>query len=279
MPPSVFLSSRRFPGARNPLAGTPWHDGDGAIRARAEPRPWEARAVSCAVPSEPDSVADRLAAVRARIDAAALAASRDPGSITLVAVSKGQPPEALRAAYAAGQRVFGENYAPEVVRKHAAIEDLPEVRFHFIGGLQRNKAKEVVPRVAMVESVDREDLARELDRRATAAGRRLDVLIEVNVGGEASKSGASPADLPAIVRAVRAMPGLALRGLMTIPPEVEDPAEARPFFAALRALAAEHGLEALSMGMSHDFEAAIAEGATIVRVGTAIFGARSYPAR
>jgi hypothetical protein len=231
------------------------------------------------VSSEPESIAGRLAAVRARIDAAARAAGRDPSTVTLVAVSKTQPPEAIREAYAAGQRDFGENYAQEVVAKHAALADLEGLRLHFIGGLQRNKAKDVAPRAAMVQSVDREDLARELDKRAAAAGRTLEVLLEVNVGGEASKSGAAPADVPALVKAVRALPHLALRGLMTIPPEVDDPAEARPFFAALRELAKAHGLAALSMGMSHDFEAAIAEGATIVRVGTAIFGARAYPPR
>jgi pyridoxal phosphate enzyme (YggS family) len=231
------------------------------------------------VSSAPEPVAGRLAAVRARIDAAARAAGRDPSSVTLVAVSKTQPAEAIRAAYAAGQRDFGENYAQELVAKHAALADLDGLRWHFIGALQRNKAKDVAPRAHVIEAVDRLELARELDKRAAAAGRTLEVLLEVNVGGEASKSGAAPADVPALVDAVRALPRLALRGLMTIPPEVDDPADARPYFAALRALAQEHGLAELSMGMSHDFEAAIAEGATLVRVGTAIFGARSYPAR
>lgn len=226
---------------------------------------------------DPDSVAGRLAAVRARIEAAALGQSRDPRSVVLVAVSKGQPPEAIRAAYAAGQRVFGENYAQELVRKAAALADLGDLRFHFIGHLQRNKARDVVPRAARIETVDREDLARELDQRADAAGRTLDVLVEVNVGDEATKSGVSPDALPALIDAVRALPHLALRGLMTIPPDVDEPNKARPFFAKLRELAAEHALDELSMGMSHDFEIAVAEGATHVRVGTAIFGARVYP--
>jgi hypothetical protein len=224
---------------------------------------------------EPESLAARLAAVRQRIDAAARAAGRDPAGVSLVAVSKGQPPEAIRAAYAAGQRVFGENYAQELVRKAAALADLPDLAWHFIGRLQRNKARDVAPRVTMVEAVDREDLARELDRRAAAAGRTLDVLVEVNVGGEASKGGAEPGEVGALVAAIRGMKHLALRGLMTIPPEVDAPEAARPFFARLRALAAPHGLAELSMGMSHDFEAAIGEGATMVRVGTAIFGARA----
>jgi pyridoxal phosphate enzyme (YggS family) len=214
------------------------------------------------------SVAENLARVRARV----------PPGVTLVAVSKTQPPEALREAYAAGQRDFGENYAQEWRDKAAALADLADIAWHFIGALQTNKVKYLVaapgaPRATWVHTVDRLALAEELSKRSARAGGTTRVLLEVNVAGEASKSGCAPGDLPALADAVRPLPGLELRGLMCIPPAEGDP---RPHFARLRALrdALGGGLPDLSMGMSADYEAAIEEGSTLVRVGTAIFGAR-----
>jgi pyridoxal phosphate enzyme (YggS family) len=216
-------------------------------------------------------VAHGLAVVRARIAAACVAAGRDPGSVELVAVSKTQPVEAVRAAYAAGQRVFGENYVQELVAKAAACADLADVRWHFIGHLQRNKVRDVVRVGATVEAVDSARLAAALGERAGAEGRILDLFVQVNVAAEPQKSGCAVTDLPAVIEAVRAQPALRLRGLMTVPPADVDP---RPVFDALAALAAAHDVAGLSMGMSGDLEAAIAAGATHVRVGTAIFGAR-----
>ncbi len=221
-------------------------------------------------------VAQGLAAVRARIAAACVAAGRPPGSVELVAVSKTQPVEAVRAAYAAGQRVFGENYVQELVAKAAACADLADVRWHFIGHLQRNKARDVVRVGATVESVDSARLAAALGERAGAEGCRLDLFVQVNVAAEPQKSGCAVAELPGVIEAVRAQPALRLCGLMTVPPADVDP---RAVFDALAALAAAHGTAGLSMGMSGDLEAAIAAGATHVRVGTAIFGARRPPSR
>ncbi|APR83649.1 Hypothetical protein A7982_08998 [Minicystis rosea] len=222
-------------------------------------------------------VASRLADVRQRVEAAAAKAGR-PGGVLLLAVSKTKPPEAIREAYAAGQRAFGENYAQELAAKAEALRDLDGIVWHFIGRLQRNKAKQVAPVAYAVHTVDRADLAAELGKRAEAAGVSLRVLVEVNVSGEASKGGCTPAEVGEVLAAIRAASSLEAIGLMTIPPDTEDPEDARPFFAALRKLRDEHGgaavLPELSMGMTHDFHVAIEEGATIVRVGTAIFGAR-----
>ncbi len=212
------------------------------------------------------SVAARLDEVRARIARACDAARRDPASVTLVAVSKTHPPEAIREAIDAGQTIFGENYAQELVQKAAKVEG---ARWHFIGHLQRNKARAVLETGAVIETVDSVRLIEELGRRAE---REVEVLLQVDVAREASKSGCAVEDLPALVEAARAAPRLRLRGLMTVPPFEGDP---RPWFRALRSLAEAHGLPDLSMGMSADLEAAIAEGATIVRVGTAIFGPRA----
>lgn len=222
------------------------------------------------------TIAGRLAEVRGRIAAAAARAGRPAESVTLLAVSKTKSEALIREAYAAGQRDFGENYVQELCAKAAALSDLPDLRWHLIGPLQRNKVKQVVPVAALVHTVDRPALAEEIEKRAAAAGRTVPVLIEVNVGGEASKAGCPPFGVAALAGVVRAMPHLSLRGLMTIPPDTEDREQARPFFAALRALRDQIGeLSELSMGMSHDFEIAVEEGATIVRVGTAIFGSRS----
>jgi hypothetical protein len=193
-------------------------------------------------------------------------------------VSKLQPEALIRAAYACGQRDFGENYVQELVSKREALADLAEIRWHLIGHLQRNKAKYVAPFVHLAHTVDDRDLGAELGRRAKSAGRVLDALVQVNVGGEAQKSGCAPGDLAALLRDLAAVEGLRVRGLMTVPPHTDDPAGAGPFFDALRALRDAHGgpeaLPTLSMGMTHDLEVAVAAGATLVRVGTAIFGAR-----
>lgn len=222
------------------------------------------------------AIAERLSEVRARIERATLAAGRAPGSVTLVAVSKTMPPEAIREAYAAGQRLFGENYVQELTDKRAALADLAELELHFIGHLQRNKVKDVLRARATIETVDSERLAEEIARRAEGLGARVPILVQVNVAREPQKAGCDPDALPALITRLRALPSLELRGLMTIPPHEEDPERSRPWFRALRELAtAELGASAwLSMGMSADLEAAIVEGATHVRVGTAIFGAR-----
>ena len=225
-----------------------------------------------------NEIAARIAAVRGQIDEAAARAGRPPGAVRLLAVSKTKPPLAIRAAYAAGQREFGESYAQELAQKAEALRDLDGIVWHFIGRLQRNKARQVVQAAGVVHTVDRAELAAELGKRTAAAAIRVRVLVEVNVSGEASKGGCAPADLAAVLAAVAAEPSLTAIGLMTIPPDTDDPEEARPFFASLRALRDQHGgaaaLPELSMGMTHDFAVAVAEGATIVRVGTAIFGAR-----
>lgn len=219
-------------------------------------------------------VAAGLRAVEARIASACARAQRARSEVTLVAVSKTHPDEAVRAAYDAGQRVFAENYAAALVSRAALVRTLPGASLRFVGHLQRNKVRAVLETGAAIETVDSERLALAIDEGARARGVAWPVLLQVNVGREAQKSGCLPEDLPALVRAVRALAGLRLEGLMTVPPHTEDPEGARPHFAALRTLAAAHGLGALSMGMSHDLEVAIAEGATHVRVGTAIFGDR-----
>jgi len=207
------------------------------------------------------TIAARLAALRARI----------PPGVTLVAVSKTHPPEAIREAYAAGQRHFGENYAQEWREKADALADLPDLRWHFVGGLQTNKVKYLAGRVHLLHAVDREELARELSRRFGQKGAVARVLLEVNTGAEPTKSGCAPADAPRLAEALRALPSLELQGLMCMPPPADDP---RPHFRLLRELRDRLGLKELSMGMSADWEIAIAEGATIVRIGTAIFGER-----
>jgi pyridoxal phosphate enzyme (YggS family) len=197
--------------------------------------------------------------------------------VRLVAVSKTKPASAVREAYAAGQRDFGENYAQELAEKAEQLADLPDIRWHFIGHLQSNKAKLVAPIAHLVHTIDSPSLARELAKRAEKLGReRLRVLVEVNVGGEAQKHGTQPDELAKLLDAVAAEQNLLLQGLMTIPPH--DLVEARRAFERLAELRDRHGgptrLPELSMGMTDDLEVAVACGATIVRVGTAIFGAR-----
>lgn len=220
------------------------------------------------------AIAERLSQVRARIDRACLRAGRDPASVRLLAVAKGHGPLAIRAAYASGQRDFGENYVQELEGKAKALLDLQDLRFRFIGRLQRNKAKLACELVHAVDTVDSEALARELSRRAGALGRELEVLIQVNVDREAQKAGVLPEQVPALIDTVRVLPALSLAGLLAIPRASEDPERARPAFAALRELARQHALRELSIGMSADLEVAVEEGATLVRVGTAIFGPR-----
>lgn len=215
-----------------------------------------------------------LGAVRARIERACEAVGRDPSEVTLVAVSKTHPVEKIREAYELGQRVFGESYAQELVAKAEALQ-LDGIEWRMIGHLQRNKAKRVVGVATAVDSVDSLRLAAAIDRHARDADRIVDVCIEVNVAAEPQKAGVTLDALDALVGSVRELDALRLEGLMTVPPAEGDP---RPCFAALREAAERHGLKTLSMGMSGDLEQAIAEGATMVRIGTAIFGPRTPPA-
>ena len=223
-------------------------------------------------------IAARWQAVRARVDEACARAARDPKTVTIVAVSKTHPAAAVRAAAAAGATDFGENYAQELATKRGELADVAGMRWHFIGRLQRNKAKLVAGQVALVHAVDTVDLAQELAKRA--AGVTQPILLSVNVAGEETKGGVASAAAIALAKDLAAVPGIRLDGLMTMPPPSDDPDASRPAFEALRALRDEieqalgQPLPVLSMGMSGDFEIAIACGATHVRVGTAIFGVR-----
>lgn len=208
-----------------------------------------------------DTIASRLERVRKGI----------PEGVCLVAVSKYQPAEAIREAYAAGQRDFGENYVQEWREKADGLTDLPGLVWHFVGSLQTNKVKYLAGRVGLVHTVDREELAREIARRWEKIGARARVLVEVNLGGEASKGGCAAGQVPALVEVLRGLSSLEVAGLTAIPPPEDDP---RPHFVALRALRDRLGLRELSMGMSGDHPVAIEEGATLVRIGTAIFGER-----
>ncbi len=231
------------------------------------------------------SIAENLAKLRDRITAAARRAGRNPDEIALMAVSKTMGADAIREAYAAGQRLFGENRVQEFAAKHEGVRDLADAEFHMIGHLQSNKAARAIEMFFAVDSIDSLRLAEKLNGAAAAAGKRLPVLIELNLGGEESKSGLNPVStgFGELLGAAARLEHLEFRGLMTIPPFTEDPQSARPYFKRLRDirdniarrdLPAIH-LDTLSMGMSHDFEIAIEEGSTCVRVGTAIFGPRS----
>ncbi|MCM2359814.1 MAG: YggS family pyridoxal phosphate-dependent enzyme [Geobacteraceae bacterium] len=228
------------------------------------------------------SIADNLKIIEERIKAAALRAGRDPATVRLVAVSKTQPAALVSAAALGGQRLFGENYVQELAAK--AVEVKERVEWHFIGHLQSNKVKQVAGLVTMVHSVDRLSLAQEIDRQWGRLGGVCDVLIQVNIACEASKCGTTVEELLALASAVARLPHLRVRGLMTMPPFFDDPEGARPYFRELQRLAAAIAAEGLagvemvelSMGMSGDFEVAIEEGATLVRVGSAIFGERHY---
>jgi PLP dependent protein len=219
---------------------------------------------------EHSSLADRLAHVRERIANACAAAGRNPASVRLLAVTKVFGPEAVIEAYALGLRDFGENYVQEMERKAPVLASLKDARFHLIGHLQSNKTKKAAQLFSSIDSVDSVKLA----ARLNAEAKPLDAMIEVKLSDEEAKSGAAVADLPAIVEAIRASSHLTLRGLMTVPPWSENAELARPCFAQLRELAARYDIPELSMGMSNDLEVAIQEGATWVRVGTALFGRR-----
>jgi PLP dependent protein len=231
------------------------------------------------------SVAQNVAEVRQRIAASAQRAARDPEEVVLMAVSKTFAPEHIREAYAAGLRVFGENRVQEFSGKAAALSDLHDAEWHMIGHLQSNKAVAAAAVFAAVDSLDSLKLAEKLNASAEKLGKKLGVLIEIKVGGEIAKSGLAPdsGELEDLLTAAPQLERLEFRGLMTIPPFTEDAQEARPYFRKLRALrdriAARRlpavRMDALSMGMSHDFEIAIEEGSTCVRVGTAIFGERT----
>ena len=223
------------------------------------------------------TIAGNIARVEARIRAAALAVQRDVTSIHLLAVSKTKPAAALREAHAAGVRDFGENYLQEARAKQVELADLP-LCWHFIGPIQSNKTRDIAEHFAWVHSVDRLKIAQRLSEQRPADLPPLNICIQVNVSGEASKSGCTPTDLPALAAAISALPRLKLRGLMAIPEPTEDRAEQDAAFAAVRTLqeSLNMGLDTLSMGMSHDLESAIAQGATWVRIGTALFGARDY---
>jgi hypothetical protein len=225
--------------------------------------------------SAADDIAANLAAVRARIAAAAARAGRDAAAVRIVGVTKRHPDAAVERAWAAGLRDVGENFAQELLRKRDAIACAGALRWHFIGRLQTNKVKAIVGKVALIHAVDSERLAREIDRRAAEAGVVQDVLVAVNLAGEDSKSGVPPGDVEQLVALLAALPAARGVGLMAMPPLVENPDDNRAHFAALRALR-DRLLPggALSMGTTADFEVAVEEGATLVRVGTALFGER-----
>ncbi len=228
-----------------------------------------------------NDIVSNLAAIRQRVAAAAAAAGRQPGDVRLLAVSKTFGADHVRAAYAAGQREFGENKVQEALQKKDETADL-DIRWHLIGHLQSNKAKKAAPAFAAIHSIDSLDLLRRVDAAAAGAGTTPDVYIQVDLAGESTKFGAPEADVPEIARAAMDCRAARLRGLMLLPPWFDQPERARPYFRRLRELRdrlVEEGIDAarmreLSMGMSHDFDVAIQEGATLVRVGTAIFGQR-----
>ncbi len=230
------------------------------------------------------NIASNVAAVRTRIAEACARAGRDPAGVTLVAVSKGHAMDLVRAAVEAGCLDLGENRAQELLPKAVEAASMgltPAPRWHFIGHLQRNKVRDVLPHIAALHSLDSVDLVREIGGRARGLPSGVSLpryplpcYLEVNVAGEAQKQGVTPGALPDLLRAAQACEAIELRGLMTVAPHLGDPERVRPVFRALRALAEAHGLDGLSMGMTEDYPVAIEEGATVVRVGRAIFGAR-----
>lgn len=225
------------------------------------------------------TIAENIAKVAGRIRDAAQAAGRNEHAVGLLAVSKTKPVSALREAYASGQRDFGENYLQEALDKQSELGDL-DITWHFIGPIQSNKTKAIAAHFDWVHSVDRLKIAERLSAQRPEGLPPLNICLQVNISGEATKSGCLPEELPGLASAIQALPGLRLRGLMAIPEPQDDPARQREPFAQLRELQASQNLplDTLSMGMSHDLEAAIAEGATWVRIGTALFGARDYSA-
>jgi PLP dependent protein len=233
------------------------------------------------------TIASNLTGIRERIDAATKRAGREPSDIALMAVCKTFPADAILEAYAAGQKLFGENRVQEFADKFPELTELKDARFHMIGHLQSNKTAKAAEIFQAVDSIDSPKLAHRLNDSAQKLGKTLDVLIEINVGGEEAKSGLAPdsSEINAILSQAPEWTNLRIRGLMTVPPYSDDPEGARPYFRRLREMRdhinARHlpslALDTLSMGMSHDFEVAIDEGSTCVRIGTAIFGGRSKP--
>lgn len=217
-----------------------------------------------------NSLAERLTQVEERIHSAAARAGRRRSDITLVAVTKKFSSDVIREAYSLGLRHFGENYVQEFEGKHPAVKDLGDATFHFIGHLQSNKTRIASQIFHVIETVDSVKLARRLNE----TGALLELMIEVKLSSETSKAGAAPEELPSLITAIRSCSNLRLTGLMTMPPWSDKPEETRPYFRRLAELGRAHGLPKLSMGMSHDLEAAIEEGATHIRVGTALFGIR-----
>ena len=228
------------------------------------------------------AIAENLKAIKERIAQAARRAGREPGAVRLVAVSKTKPAEAVAEAYACGQGIFGENYVQELVAKKEELP--PGICWHFIGNLQSNKVRQIAGKVDLIHSVDRLSLAREIDRQWGALGKVCEILVQVNISREETKGGTGCEELLGLVREAAQLPHLKVVGLMTMPPFFDDPEGARPFFRKLRELAAEVEragiagvtMRELSMGMSGDFETAVEEGATLVRVGSALFGERHY---
>ena len=218
-------------------------------------------------------LSEKLAQVEERMHAAAARAGRARADVTLIAVTKKFPASVIREAYGLGLRVFGENYVQEFEGKHAAVADLEGAEFHLIGHLQSNKAKPAAELFSVIQTLDSEKLA----RRVEGMGNPLEVMIEVKLSEEQAKAGAAPEEVPRVIDAIRTCAHLRLTGLMTMPPWSDDAEVTRPYFRKLAALARLHGLTKLSMGMSHDLEAAIEEGATHIRVGTALFGPRTKP--
>jgi pyridoxal phosphate enzyme (YggS family) len=213
---------------------------------------------------------ERLADVENRIAGALVRSGRRRDEVTLVAVTKTFPPSAIQEAYDAGLRDFGENYVQEFESKRPQLPELPEARFHLIGHLQSNKSRKATELFQTIQTVD----SVKLTSRLRESGVPLDVMIEVKLSQEESKHGADPAEISGIAEAISLSPNLTLRGLMTIPPWTEEAEQSRPYFSELREIAARHGIAGLSMGMSNDFGVAIEEGATHIRVGTALFGRR-----
>ena len=227
------------------------------------------------------SIAENLLKINEQIHAACLRAGRDAAEVSVIGVTKTVPVNRIREGIEAGVRILGENYVQEAAQKVQALSDL-EVSWHFIGHLQSNKVKVALESFAWIHTLDRENLARELNRVAQKLGKTIPVLVQVNTGDEESKSGLAPEDVSAFFDLASSLDGLEIRGLMALPPYYDDPEEVRPHFHTLRELlerlrdraVSPEKLTELSMGMSHDFEVAIEEGATMVRIGTALFGTR-----
>ncbi|WP_321365736.1 YggS family pyridoxal phosphate-dependent enzyme [uncultured Desulfuromusa sp.] len=231
-----------------------------------------------------NNIADNIQKIHARINNACQISGRNPEEVKLVAVSKIKPADMIEEAFHSGQKIFGESYVQEFRDKHPLVS--APVEWHFIGGLQSNKVKYLRGKVSTIHSVDRLSLAQEIDRQWGKTDKTVDIFLQVNVGDESSKAGCSPEELESLVRSVAPLPNLKIKGLMCLPPHFDDPELVRPFFKQLKELAEQINnlhlpavsMDELSMGMSGDFEVAVEEGATFVRIGTAIFGARTKKA-